>query len=80
MKDKCGRDLEVGQVCDVFVSDIVSAYVVRVSDGGLLGPNGPEPALLLLQIAIPMRLQPGMPAPVYITRASDMPTDKEVVM
>lgn len=80
MKDKCGRDIEVGAVVDVFISDIVSAYVVKIEEGGIIGPNGPQPALLLLQIAIPMRLNPGQPAPCYVVRQSDKPNPEEVLM
>lgn len=80
MKDKTGREIEVGACVDVFISDIVTAYVVRVEDGGLIGPNGPQPALLLLQIAIPMKLNPGQPAPVYLVRQSDKPKPEEAVM
>ena len=66
---------------DVFVSDILSAYVVEVRDGGLTDMNGHiEAALLVLNIAIPMRLSPGAPAPVYLIRESDKPKPKQVVM
>lgn len=73
MKDKIGQDISVGAVVDVYVSDIVSAFVVEVREGGILGPNGPEPALLVLNIAIPIRLRPGQPAPVYLVRQPDKP-------
>ena len=79
MKDKTGREIEVGCVVDVFISDIMAAYVVEVSDGGLIGPdNRPEPAKLILHIGIPMKLNPGQPAPVYIIRESDAPRTIEV--
>ncbi len=82
MKDKCGREIEVGQVVDVFVSDIVSAYVLEIKNGGLAGSDGKiEPAMLILNIGLPMRLSPGASAPVYIVRDSDQPKgDKERVM
>lgn len=80
MLDKTGRPIEVGAVVDVFVSDIVAAYVVEVREGGLVGADGqPEPALLVLNIAIPMRLRPGAVAPVYVIRQSDRPKEEERV-
>lgn len=84
MNDKTGKSIEVGQVVDVFISDIVSAYVVEVKDGGLAGADGRvEPASLILNVALPMVLRPGQPAPVYIVRESDKPKHgptKEQVM
>ena len=80
MKDRTGRTIEKGQVVDIFISDIVSAVVIAVSDGGLVGPNGPAPATLLLQVALPMKLRPGDPAQVYIVRESDRPKLDEKVM
>lgn len=78
MKDKTGREIEVGQVVDVYFNDVLAAYVIEVRDGGLAGADGKtEPALLVLQIAIPMKLNPGQPAPVYIIRASDKPPSGE---
>ena len=57
----------------------MAAYVVEVSDGGLVGADGrPEPAKLILHIGIPMKLNPGAPAPVYIIRESDAPRVVEV--
>ncbi len=80
MLDKTGKTITVGAIVDVFVSDIVSAYVMEVRDGGLAGPDGKiEPALLLLNIAIPMRLPPGAPAHVYVVRASDQPKTERVM-
>lgn len=74
IQDKTGREITIGCVVDVFVSDILAAYVTEVRDGGLAGADGKtEPALLVLQIAIPMKLNAGEPAPVYIIRASDKP-------
>ena len=77
MKDKLGKTLEVGQVCDIFISDIVSAFVVSIEEGTLADASGRQkPSVLLLNIAIPLKLNPGQPAHVYITRESDKPADK----
>ncbi len=68
MVDKLGQEIKVGCMADVFVSDIVSAYVVEVQDGGIAGPDGrPQPPVLVLSVAIPMKLRPGQAAPIYVT-------------
>lgn len=74
MKDKCGKSLEIGQLVDVFVSDIVTAFVVDIQDGTIADANGRvQPPTLLLQIMIPMRIGPTMTAPVYVVQDSDKP-------
>ena len=40
MKDKCGVDISPGDVVDLYVSDIMSAYVLEVDEGGLADANG----------------------------------------
>lgn len=78
MLEKTGRKLEVGQVVDVLADGILSAIVVEIREGGLVGADGRiEPALLVIQIGIPIRLAPGDRAPVYIVRASDRPQGSE---
>lgn len=74
IKDKCGRDLEIGQLVDVFVSDIVTAFVVDIQTGEIADANGRvQPPTLLLQIMIPMRIGPTGTAPVYVVQDSDRP-------
>ena len=81
MKDKCGKTIGEGQVCDVFISDIVSAYIVKVDEGGIADAHGRvAPATVVLQIVIPMRVNPDQPVPIYVTRESDKPKEKQVVM
>ena len=81
MTDKTGRTLEKGQVVDVLADGILSAYVIDVREGGIVGVDGrTEPATLVLQIAIPIKLSPGQPAPVYITRQTDRPKESERIM
>ena len=81
IRDKCGREIEVGQVADVFISDIVSAYIVQVDEGGIADAHGRvSPATVVLQIVIPMRVNPDQPVPIYVTRESDKPKGKERVM
>ena len=81
MKDKCGREIEVGQVADVFISDIVSAYIIQVDQGGIADAQGrvSQPTVVL-QIVIPMRVNPNLPVPIYVTRESDKPKEKGRVM
>lgn len=69
LKDKCGHEITQGCVVDVFVCDMLSAYCVEVKEGGLIGPDGqPEPATLILNIALPIKLRPGAVAPCYVVR------------
>ena len=78
MKDKCGIEIEPGCVVDVLVDGIMAAYVLEVRNGGLVGPDGrPEPAMLILNIAVPIKMSPGAPAPVYVIRPSDKPKTEE---
>lgn len=78
MKDKCGQEIEVGAVVDVQVDGIVSAFVVEVRDGGLVGADGrQEPAVLVLNIATKINLPPGAPAPCYVIRPSDKPNKED---
>ena len=64
------------------VDGMMAAYVVEVKEGGLVDPvtNRPEPAVLVLNIAIPIKLPPGEPAPCYVIRQSDKPKKEEKVM
>lgn len=81
MIDKTGREIEAGCCVDVFVSDIVTAYVLKVEDGGLVNTQGQmQPAELVLQVVIPMRFNPGQAANVYVVRQSDKPKSGQVVM
>ena len=81
MKDKTGREISVGCVVDVptwAIREMLSAYVVEIREGGLVDKAGrKEPALLVLQIGIPMKISPGEPAPVYIVHESDRPKSEE---
>jgi len=78
--DKQGNELAIGDTVDVPVDGIMSAVVSQIQEGGLVGPDGkPQPALLVLTIPIPMRLAPGQPAPVYLTRKAEKPQQKEKV-
>jgi hypothetical protein len=84
VKDKTNREIHAGDVVDVPVislygDDILSMVVVEVSDGGLLDPNGqPTPAKLILQCAIPIKLNPGQFAPVYLTWTQTQLEEKKV--
>ena len=81
MKDKCGREIEVGQCADVFVSDIVSAYIVQVDQGGIADAHGRvSPATVVLQIVIPMRVNPDQPVPISAAGESEKPKEKGRVM
>ena len=73
MKDRTGRDLEVAQVVELFAQGMLEAVVVRVENGGLIGPDGrQQPAILIVQVDIPFELNPGDLAPVFITKQADM--------
>ena len=81
MKDKTGREITVGCVVDILADGMLSAFVVDIKEGGLVGANGrPEPATLVLQVGIPIKLNPGQPAPCYVVRESDKPKEEEKVM
>jgi len=81
IKDKCGREITVGCVVDILADGMLSAFVVDIKEGGLVGANGrPEPATLVLQVGIPIKLNPGQPAPCYVVRESDKPKEEEKVM
>ena len=50
----------------------MSAYVLEVDEGGLADANGRvREARLLVNIAVPIRLVPGHPAPVYVIRKAE---------
>ena len=78
MEDKTGRELHVGDWADLFISDIVTAFVADIQPGGLAGPNGQiQPAMLILQIHIPMKMNPGQRAPVYLVKQGEKPESDE---
>lgn len=80
MKDKCGVEITVGCCVDVYVSDVLTAFVVDMKDGGLVGADGrPEPARLVLSIGIPMKLNPGQVAPCYVVRQAEVAPDRQQV-
>lgn len=77
MKDATGRDIEVGAVVDILVDEMLHALVIEASDGGILDGGGqPQPAKLVLNIQIPITLNPGQLAPVYLIRAPKPKADK----
>ncbi len=81
MQDKTGRELHVGDWVDLFISDIVTAFVASCEEGGLAGPNGQiQPAMLILQIHIPMKMNPGQRAPVYLVKQGEEEKKTQVVM
>jgi hypothetical protein len=81
MRDRTGRELSAGCWVDLFISDIVTAFVISCEDGGLAGPDGRvQPAMIVLQIAIPMKLPPGAPANVYLVREAERKEEKQVLM
>jgi hypothetical protein len=81
MEDKTGREIHVSDWVDVFISDIVTAFVASIEEGGLAGPNGQiQPAMLILQIHIPMKMNPGQRAPCYLVRQGESKEEKQVVM
>ena len=78
MKDKTGRDLEQGQFVDIFISDIVTAYVIDIQENGVADLQGRvRPPTLVLQIAIPMQVPMGTNAPCYIVRESEKPKEEK---
>ena len=78
MKDKCGREITVGCVVDLHVNGIVSAFVVEVKNGGLIGQDGrPEPAVLVCNITVPLKFRPGQPANCYVVQLSEQPVAEE---
>lgn len=73
MKDATGRELEISQVVDCYAEGMLSAVVLRIEEGGLIGEDGrPRPALLIVQVGIPFQAAPGEPMPVYIVKPADM--------
>lgn len=69
MKDKCGRVLAKGQLVDILINDILTAYVVEVKEEVIIQSHGQQPrAQLILNIAIPVTLDIGQEAPCYIVR------------
>lgn len=69
MKDKCGTEVCVGQIVDILYEGMLSAHVIEVNEGGLVGGDGRiQPAVILLSVAIPVRLDPGDVAPLYVVR------------
>ncbi len=69
MNDKCGKEINVGDIVDVYCSGMLSAFVVEIRNGGLADSSGHiEPALLVLNIAVPLKMNPGQNAQVYIVR------------
>ena len=71
MKDKTGKTLAIGDLVDIMASGMMTAHVVEIREGGILGPNGPMPPQLILQVGIPIELAPGEEAPVYLVRSTD---------
>lgn len=68
MKDKTGRTLSVGCLVDIIANGMLTAHVVEIREGGIIGPQGPMPPVLILQVGIPIKLEPGENAPVYLVR------------
>lgn len=72
MKDKTGRDLEPGQLVDLFAEGMLTAVVVKIEEPGLIESGGRRMnSILIVQVGIPFELEPGAQAPVYITKQAD---------
>lgn len=68
MLDKTGRLLKVGQVVDVYISDVMKAVVIEINEGTLCGPGG-RPSQPMLRLSTPVHIEldhPNGRAPVYI--------------
>ncbi len=79
MKDKTGKSLTQGQIVDVFVSDILAAFVLSVEEGIVAGPDGKtNKPKLVLQIVLNIPVTNGV-GPCYILQDAEKiePKDTE---
>ena len=76
MLDKTGRQIKPHQLVDIYIQDVLSAFVIEVHEETLVAVHGDRPkAQLLLNIAIPITLNVGQTAPVYIVRQAPEEAD-----
>lgn len=62
----------MGQVVELFGEGVLTAYVVKIQEGGLMDERGhPQPAVLIIQAGIPFEMEAGVPMPVYIVKEPD---------
>ena len=74
MKDRTGKPLEVGQVVELAMYQVVSAYVAEIKDAPVALANGRiKPAQVLLQIMLPLLPDEGGMVDAYVIRESRMP-------
>lgn len=80
MKDKTGRDLRVGQVVDLHINEMMSAYVVEIHETPVADAAGRvRPPFIMLQVTIPLRADPRVGADVYIVREPEPERPKIVL-
>lgn len=78
MNDKTGREVRKGQLVDILINDILRAFVIEVKEETIIAQHGKKPmAQLMLNIAIPVTLNIGQEAPVYIVREAPEPEEEE---
>ena len=61
---------------DIMINNLLTAYVIEIKEEVLVSAHGDKPkAQLLLNIAIPITLNVGQTAPVYIVRQAPEEAD-----
>lgn len=80
LTDKQGNPLGIGDVVDIHINDVMTAVVTEITEGGLVDGEGHiSLAMLKVTVPIPIRLNPGQPAPVYLLKKAE-PKPKARIM